>query len=222
MASWTAPRTWTVGEIVTAALLNTHVRDNELYLKAGDSGIIQFEERVGFDNDASFYAEISSSNPTILMDTGDYLQYVRASNYLQAVIGGTTLELLMPQYVTLRGVGPAGPQSTPGTTWVEIDGCRFLFDKAEVGWENVDIGFEWQIVSRAGGASTCQLRIYDVTNATDIVTDSHATEDDPVLSPFATITASGSVEYRLEGTTDAVTTGTYNAGAVNILLRTHS
>jgi len=25
---WTAPRTWTVGEIVTAALLNTHLRDN--------------------------------------------------------------------------------------------------------------------------------------------------------------------------------------------------
>ena len=26
--AWTAPRTWTTGELVTAALLNTHVRDN--------------------------------------------------------------------------------------------------------------------------------------------------------------------------------------------------
>ena len=26
--AWTTPRTWTVGEIVTASLLNTHVRDN--------------------------------------------------------------------------------------------------------------------------------------------------------------------------------------------------
>ena len=26
--SWTAPRTWVTGEIVTAALLNTHLRDN--------------------------------------------------------------------------------------------------------------------------------------------------------------------------------------------------
>jgi len=26
--AWTEPRTWTVGEIVTAALLNTHLRDN--------------------------------------------------------------------------------------------------------------------------------------------------------------------------------------------------
>ncbi len=27
---WTAPRTWTTGEIVTAAMMNTHVRDNLL------------------------------------------------------------------------------------------------------------------------------------------------------------------------------------------------
>ena len=31
--AWTAPRTWVVGEIVTAAQLNTHIRDNESYLK---------------------------------------------------------------------------------------------------------------------------------------------------------------------------------------------
>lgn len=28
--AWTAPRTWIVGEVVTAALMNTHVRDNLL------------------------------------------------------------------------------------------------------------------------------------------------------------------------------------------------
>lgn len=30
MATWTIPRTWTAGETVTAANMNTHVRDNEL------------------------------------------------------------------------------------------------------------------------------------------------------------------------------------------------
>ncbi len=30
---WTAPRTWVVGELVTAAFMNTHVRDNLLYLQ---------------------------------------------------------------------------------------------------------------------------------------------------------------------------------------------
>lgn len=32
MASWTSPRTYTTGEVVTAAMLNTHVRDNLTYL----------------------------------------------------------------------------------------------------------------------------------------------------------------------------------------------
>src|SRR5690349_11167290 len=31
--SWTAPRTWVALETVTASLLNTHLRDNLLYLK---------------------------------------------------------------------------------------------------------------------------------------------------------------------------------------------
>lgn len=31
--AWTAPRTWATGETITAALLNTHVRDNELSLR---------------------------------------------------------------------------------------------------------------------------------------------------------------------------------------------
>jgi hypothetical protein len=33
---WTAPRTWNVGELVTAGLLNSHLRDNLEYLKAQD------------------------------------------------------------------------------------------------------------------------------------------------------------------------------------------
>lgn len=36
--AWTAPRTWTVGQILTAAQLNTDVRDNMLYL-AGSTGL---------------------------------------------------------------------------------------------------------------------------------------------------------------------------------------
>ena len=30
--AWTTPRTWTTGELVTAAFQNTHIRDNELFL----------------------------------------------------------------------------------------------------------------------------------------------------------------------------------------------
>ena len=30
--AWTAPRTWVVGELVTAAIMNTHIRDNLSYI----------------------------------------------------------------------------------------------------------------------------------------------------------------------------------------------
>lgn len=34
MAAWTSPRTWVDGEVLTASLLNTHLRDNLDYLKS--------------------------------------------------------------------------------------------------------------------------------------------------------------------------------------------
>lgn len=37
--SWTAPRTWVTGELVTSSLLNTHVRDNLIVLRAGGVAI---------------------------------------------------------------------------------------------------------------------------------------------------------------------------------------
>lgn len=37
--AWTSPRTWTAGELVTAAIMNTHIRDNEGELRAGGIAI---------------------------------------------------------------------------------------------------------------------------------------------------------------------------------------
>lgn len=47
--AWTAPRTWVVGEIVTAALMNTHVRDNTRYVKGLD-GVPTIESGLIIDN----------------------------------------------------------------------------------------------------------------------------------------------------------------------------
>jgi hypothetical protein len=41
--AWTAPRTWNVGEIVTAVMMNAHVRDNLAYLK-GQAGTVTIED----------------------------------------------------------------------------------------------------------------------------------------------------------------------------------
>ncbi len=40
--AWTAPRTWTTGELVTKTILDTHIRDNEIYLKtAVDAAVLR-------------------------------------------------------------------------------------------------------------------------------------------------------------------------------------
>jgi len=47
--AWIAPRTWVTGEVVTAALMNTHVRDNTRYLKGLD-GVPTVESGLTIDN----------------------------------------------------------------------------------------------------------------------------------------------------------------------------
>ncbi len=47
--AWTVPRTWVTNEVVTSALLNTHVRDNESYLYATRvSGYVTSTGTVGY------------------------------------------------------------------------------------------------------------------------------------------------------------------------------
>ncbi len=43
--AWTAPRTWSTGELVTKAIMDTHVRDNLRYLKGLD-GAVTIEDRM--------------------------------------------------------------------------------------------------------------------------------------------------------------------------------
>lgn len=43
--AWTTPRSYTAGDLITAAILNTHIRDNLLYLK-GKAGAITLEDDI--------------------------------------------------------------------------------------------------------------------------------------------------------------------------------
>lgn len=63
--AWTAPRTWVVSEIVTAALMNTHVRDNLAYLK-GQAGTVAIEAGATFDAACA----ISGSGGNLLVISG--------------------------------------------------------------------------------------------------------------------------------------------------------
>lgn len=55
--AWTAPRTWTTGELVTAAIMNTHVRDNLLHL-GEPAGLTVDDTVTGFTNTS--YADMDA------------------------------------------------------------------------------------------------------------------------------------------------------------------
>jgi len=58
--AWTAPRTYTAGEVITASILNAHLRDNPRYLKGLD-GIPTIESGLIIDNtDGNEYLQIPS------------------------------------------------------------------------------------------------------------------------------------------------------------------
>lgn len=61
--AWTAPATWSVAEVVTAAKMNTHVRDNLKYLK-GQAGAVAIEDAVtiGVNTNAANGLTITNSN----------------------------------------------------------------------------------------------------------------------------------------------------------------
>lgn len=60
--AWTAPRTWVTLELVTAAIMNTHVRNNLLYLK-GEAGPVEVEG-VSFLIDTDTLADDGTYNIT--------------------------------------------------------------------------------------------------------------------------------------------------------------
>jgi len=77
---WTTPRTWTTGEVVTAAIMNTHVRDNLNFLRAhhgarvfkstsqtvagGNTDVVSFNSE-DYDTDAAHDNVTNNSRITI-------------------------------------------------------------------------------------------------------------------------------------------------------------
>lgn len=71
-AVWTLPRTWNVGELVTAALLNTHVRDNLEYLKAQIDLPLNHASAASlslYTTTSAVYADVDSTNLALSLTT---------------------------------------------------------------------------------------------------------------------------------------------------------
>jgi hypothetical protein len=78
--TWTLPKTWFAGELVTANLLNTHLRDNLNALHARPK-VVYKDNACSYSTSSSTLVDVDSSNLSLSLDTtgGDVLVLVNAT-----------------------------------------------------------------------------------------------------------------------------------------------
>ena len=67
--AWTAPKTWVVGEPLTAQDLNLHVRDNLLALKAPPTALVKLDETSDYTTTSTAFVAIDSSRLSLSLTT---------------------------------------------------------------------------------------------------------------------------------------------------------
>lgn len=70
MPTWTTPKTWQDNDLVTAALMNTHLRDNLDWLKAPNMGLVTVPGTSMTTNSTTFVA-VANLNTITLTTTGN-------------------------------------------------------------------------------------------------------------------------------------------------------
>lgn len=73
--AWTTPKTWVVGEAVTASDLNAHIRDNLLALKAPPTTLVKLDEATDYTTTSTSFVPIDNTklNLSITTTGGDVL-----------------------------------------------------------------------------------------------------------------------------------------------------
>lgn len=111
--AWTSPRTWNVGDKVTAALMNTHLRDNLQALYNVLSGAASAFGPSFTLNDGILGLSVNGGSlPRLTLDTNDYLEYDRGANVWRFRVGGTVVGMIdgAGNFTATKGVysGPTG------------------------------------------------------------------------------------------------------------------
>ena len=206
---WTAPRTWTSGEVVTAAALNTDLRDNmnELVLHRHSGGSGSGSNALGSLTSVDFIAAAVPAAPggtlTRAFATATLFGWINAGGTLYAATSGHT-----HAFADIAVVSTGNQTAAGGGTSVEVfsaivasatttlivttytsggTGSRTVFVLGIVGFQNV---------LATGGTNTFELRRDAVVIATALF--DHAVGSKNTLMLISTAEAnrpSGSVTY---------------------------
>lgn len=67
--AWTTPRTWSANELVTATIMNTHIRDNLNALKSPPSGNYEADEVADYTTTSTSFTDIDATNFAFTLNT---------------------------------------------------------------------------------------------------------------------------------------------------------
>ena len=72
---WSQPHSWVAGELVTAALLNTHLRDNLEFLKAPPTALYHVNQASDYTTTSTSFVDVDATNLALTINTagGDVL-----------------------------------------------------------------------------------------------------------------------------------------------------
>lgn len=148
--SWTAPRTWVTGEVVTAALLNTHLRDMAMDLDRRTSPVTAAVLTLESTASAAF-TDLATAGPAVT-----------------ATIGATNkalLSMMCRQYNSSAGESTLmAPAISGATTYAAADALALSFTSPTGGGE-VRHGMTIPYTALNPGATTATLK-YRRTNGT--------------------------------------------------------
>lgn len=68
-AVWTSPRTWVTNELVTAPLMNAHIRDNMDYLYTRPRDVDNANAGANYTTTATSFADVSTSDLSLTVTT---------------------------------------------------------------------------------------------------------------------------------------------------------
>jgi hypothetical protein len=151
--AWTAPASWTVSEIVTAAKMNTHVRDNFDYLK-GNAGAVTIADALTTADSISTVSDGSSAGVNITSYRasafGSRVTFLSARGSLGAPTQSLSGDLI--------GRFGAGGRTNAGAFGSEVARLDFVTSEAYTATnQGCDIQFVTTPVGSTTGAAQARL-----------------------------------------------------------------
>ena len=174
--AWTQPRTWVAGELVTAALLNTHVRDQLLAIAGGTAAV----DSLTLDGQTTAPAVAPSGDARIYLDTTTDLVKVSVDGEAYRPLGAGS-------------VWPLGGSPT----FRQTNGAFTDIKDAEILKPSHALSGKVHAMARVDGG-TGQLRLYNVTDSAAVGSAWNATATTLSLVVSGLLTLTADKAYRAE------------------------